>query len=58
MTQDQDNDGPKSVERTRFFENSSKSGFTAALVAGAAGALMGSSSEAAAQTAKEEKLYC
>ncbi|MEM7172910.1 MAG: TRAP transporter substrate-binding protein [Pseudomonadota bacterium] len=46
------NDGPKSLERRRFFEISAKYGFTAAVVAGAAGSLL--SSEAAAQTAKEE----
>ena len=44
---------PASMERRRFFELVSKYGFTAAVVAGASGALW--SSEAAAQTAKEEK---
>ena len=44
---------PTSMERRRFFELVSKYGFTAAVVAGASGALW--SSEAAAQTAKEEK---
>ncbi|WP_299617943.1 TRAP transporter substrate-binding protein [Pelagibius sp.] len=43
----------QSMERRRFFEISAKYGFTAAVVAGASGALL--SSEAAAQTAKEEK---
>ena len=42
----------QSVERRRFLEVSKKIGFTAAVVAGAGGALL--SSEAAAQTAKEE----
>ena len=46
-------EGLKNEERRRFFEISAKYGFTAAVVAGAAGAL--TSSEAAAQTAKEEK---
>ena len=46
-------EGPKSYERRRFLELSAKYGFTAAVVAGAAGTL--ASSEAAAQTAKEEK---
>jgi len=45
--------GPTSPERRRFFEISGKYGFTAAVVAGAGGALV--SSEAAAQTAKEER---
>jgi len=48
-----DQDGPASIERRRFLEISTKYGFTAAVVAGAAGTLM--SSEAAAQTAKEER---
>ncbi|MCB2099831.1 MAG: C4-dicarboxylate ABC transporter, partial [Rhodobacterales bacterium] len=42
-----------SEERRRFMEVSGKFGFTAAVVAAAAGTLM--STEAAAQTAKEEK---
>ena len=46
-------DGPKSEARRRFLELSTKYGFTAAVAAGAAGTLF--SSEAAAQTAKEEK---
>ena len=46
-------DTPASMERRRFFEVSAKYGFTAAVVAGAAGALI--SSEASAQMAKEEK---
>ena len=46
-------EGPKSYERRRFLELSAKYGFTAAVAAGAAGTL--ASSEAAAQTAKEEK---
>ena len=45
--------GPTSLERRRFLELSTKYGFTAAVVAGAGGALV--SSEAAAQTGKEEK---
>ncbi|KAA3622540.1 MAG: C4-dicarboxylate ABC transporter [Proteobacteria bacterium] len=45
-------DTPKNEERRRFFETSAKYGFTAAMVAGAAGAL--TSPEAAAQSAKEE----
>ena len=45
-------DRPASEERRRFFENSAKYGFTAAMVAGAAGALI--SPQAMAQTAKEE----
>ena len=53
MTRQLERDGLKSEERRRFFEISAKYGFTAAVVAGAAGALV--SSEAAAQTAKEEK---
>ncbi len=44
---------PKSMERRRFMDISAKYGFTAAVVAGAGGTLL--SSEAAAQTAKEEK---
>jgi TRAP-type C4-dicarboxylate transport system substrate-binding protein len=47
------NDTPQSEERRRFFETAGKFGVTAALVAGAAGTL--TSSEAAAQTAKEEQ---
>ncbi len=43
----------KSAERRRFLEVSKNFGFTAAVVAGAGGTLL--SSEAAAQTAKEEK---
>ena len=53
MTSKFDNDTPASLERRRFLEISTKYGFTAALVAGAAGTLL--SSEAAAQTAKEER---
>ncbi len=53
MTEQHGRDGLKSQERRRFFEISTKYGFTAAVVAGAAGALF--SSEAAAQSAKEEK---
>jgi len=53
MTQEHDREGLKSEERRRFLEISTKYGFTAAVVAGAAGALV--SSEAAAQSAKEEK---
>ena len=48
-----DTDGPASVERRRFLEISTKFGFTAAVVAGAAGALY--SPEASAQMAQEEK---
>jgi TRAP-type C4-dicarboxylate transport system substrate-binding protein len=47
------NDTPLSEERGLFFETAGKFGVTAALVAGAAGTL--TSSEAAAQTAKEEQ---
>ncbi|MBO9453484.1 TRAP transporter substrate-binding protein [Tropicibacter sp. R16_0] len=46
-------DGLKSAERRNFLKLSASGGFTAALVAGAGGVLW--SSEAAAQTAKEEK---
>ncbi|EBA17502.1 TRAP dicarboxylate transporter, DctP subunit [Roseobacter sp. SK209-2-6] len=46
-------DGLKSVERRNFLKLASTGSFTAALVAGAGGMLW--SSEAAAQTAKEEK---
>jgi len=53
MTKQNGRDGLKSEERRRFLEITTKYGFTAAVVAGAAGALV--SSEAAAQTAKEEK---
>jgi TRAP-type C4-dicarboxylate transport system substrate-binding protein len=53
MTEHFGRDGLKSEERRRFLEISTKYGFTAAVVAGAGGALF--SSEAAAQTAKEEK---
>ncbi len=53
MPDNRNHDGPKSEERRRFLEISAKYGFTAAVVAGAAGTL--ASSEAAAQTAKEEK---
>ncbi|MEM7224359.1 MAG: TRAP transporter substrate-binding protein [Pseudomonadota bacterium] len=53
MTTQLDRSGLKSEERRRFLEISTKYGFTAAVVAGAAGTL--ASSEAAAQTAKEEK---
>ena len=53
MTRHHKPSGPLSPERRRFFEISAKYGFTAAVVAGASGALV--SSEAAAQTAKEEK---
>ncbi len=45
-------DAPANEERRRFFEASAKYGFTAALMAGAGGALM--SAEATAQTANEE----
>ncbi|WP_027246113.1 TRAP transporter substrate-binding protein [Leisingera daeponensis] len=48
-----DKDGPKSAERRNFLKLASTGSFTAALVAGAGGILW--SSEAAAQTAKEEK---
>ena len=53
MTREKGRNGLKSEERRRFLEISTKYGFTAAVVAGAAGTL--GSSEAAAQTAKEEK---
>ena len=53
MPDNREHDGPRSQERRRFFEISAKYGFTAAVAAGAAGTL--ASSEAAAQTAKEEK---
>lgn len=46
-------DTVESTERRRFLEISGKAGFTAAVVAGAAGALI--SGEAAAQSVKEEK---
>ena len=46
-------DGLKSAERRNFLKLASTGSFTAALVAGAGGVLW--SSEAAAQTAKEEK---
>ena len=46
-------DTPQSASRRRFMEISAKYGFTAAVVAGAGGALL--SGEAAAATAKEEK---
>lgn len=46
-------DGLKSAERRNFLKLTASGGFTAALVAGAGGVLW--SSEAAAQTAKEEK---
>jgi TRAP-type C4-dicarboxylate transport system substrate-binding protein len=49
---DKREDGPKNQERRRFMETAGKFGLTTALVAGAAGTL--TSSEAAAQTAKEE----
>ena len=52
MSDKQDN--PKNVERRRFLSISGKYGFTAALVAGASGALL-VSEEAAAMTAKEER---
>ncbi len=45
-------DAPANEERRRFFEASAKYGFTAALMAGAGGALM--SADATAQTANEE----
>jgi TRAP-type C4-dicarboxylate transport system substrate-binding protein len=48
-----DKDGLKSAERRNFLKLASTGSFTAALVAGAGGVLW--SSEAAAQTAKEEK---
>jgi len=50
---DKREDGPQNQERRRFMETAGKFGLTTALVAGAAGTLI--SSEAAAQTAKEEK---
>jgi TRAP-type C4-dicarboxylate transport system substrate-binding protein len=50
---DKREDGPQNQERRRFMETVGKFGLTTALVAGAAGTL--TSSEAAAQTAKEEK---
>ncbi len=53
MPDNRKHDGPKSQQRRRFLEISAKYGFTAAVAAGAAGTLV--SSEAAAQTAKEEK---
>ena len=53
MPNDRQHASPKSIERRRFLDLSAKYGFTAAVVAGAGGALV--SSEAAAQTAKEEK---
>jgi TRAP-type C4-dicarboxylate transport system substrate-binding protein len=53
MPDNRKHEGPKSHERRRFLELSAKYGFTAAVVAGVAGTL--ASSEAAAQTAKEEK---
>ena len=53
MTRQNGGDSPKSEARRRFLEISTKYGFTAAVATGAAGALV--SSEAAAQTAKEEK---
>ena len=49
----QEKDSPASMERRRFFDTVKNYGFTAAVVAGAAGTLM--SSEALAQTAKEER---
>ena len=52
-TKNKREDGPRNEERRRFMETTAKFGVTAALVVGAAGAL--TSSEAAAQTAKEEK---
>ncbi len=52
-TKKHNTDEPVSMERRRFLELSAKYGFTAAVVAGASGALL--SSEAAAQTAKEER---
>lgn len=52
-TKKRNTDEPVSIERRRFLELSAKYGFTAAVVAGASGALL--SSEAAAQTAKEER---
>lgn len=53
MSKKFDRDAPASQERRRFFEISAKYGVTAAIVAGASGALL--SADAAAQTAKEEK---
>jgi TRAP-type C4-dicarboxylate transport system substrate-binding protein len=50
----QTSDTPESLERRRFFELTAKYGFTAAVVAGAAGTLL-LGEEAAAATAKEEK---
>ena len=53
MTDHSDRTDLQSIERRHFLEISKKFGFTAALVAGAGGTLL--STEAAAQTAKEEK---
>ncbi|MDX1540686.1 MAG: TRAP transporter substrate-binding protein [Geminicoccaceae bacterium] len=53
MNKHLDPDLPASIERRRFFEIAGRFGFTAAVVAGAAGALR--SDEAAAQSAQEEQ---
>ena len=53
MVDEKDKKAIASLERRRFLELASKGGFTAAVVAGAAGVL--SSSEAVAQTAQEER---
>ena len=53
MSKHLERDLPASIERRRFFEIAGKFGITAAVVAGAAGALR--SDEAAAQTAQEEQ---
>jgi len=53
MSKQHNENSPQSAERRRFFEIVGKAGFTAAVVAGASGALF--SSEAAAQSMKEEK---
>jgi TRAP-type C4-dicarboxylate transport system substrate-binding protein len=53
MNKHLESDLPASIERRRFFEIAGKFGFTAAVVAGAAGALR--SNEAAAQTGQEEQ---
>ena len=52
MKTQRNSDTPANEERRRFFESSARYGFTAAMVAGAAGVL--TSPEAVAQTAKEE----
>ena len=53
MTDQKDTNDIQSHERRRFFQVAGSAGFTAAVVAGAAGTLL--STEAAAQTAKEER---